>query len=321
MKQEQEWMKQQQVRHTGTIARAESGCPLCAAEDFAPFRFGLLRCGGCGLVVDPAIFQSGAAEALNEEAFGEAYDTGRSFWVRSFEAVKNRRYLANLRRAGVTGGRLLEVGVGRGSFLAAAREAGFEVEGCDLSASLCRRVQQATGITVHNMSLEQLPQGAYDVVAMHHVLEHVADPVGFLRAARERLKPGGVLHLAVPNVACWEAGLPSWNLYLPVHLSYFAPTTLSHALVRADLSRLWVATYDSFSAWFLVVVRLPLGIRPRKTQAIAASLGRVPSWWTYMEHPYRLAMVTTGLLTWPLRRVQGWLGKGDELMAVARRES
>ena len=128
-------------------------CPLCTAEDFEPFRFGLLQCRGCGLVVDPAIFQSGAAEALNEEAFGEAYDTGRSFWVRSFEAVKNRRYLANLRRVGVTGGKLLEVGVGTGSFLTAARKAGFEVEGCDLSEPLCQRVQQATGITVHNVPL------------------------------------------------------------------------------------------------------------------------------------------------------------------------
>jgi 2-polyprenyl-3-methyl-5-hydroxy-6-metoxy-1,4-benzoquinol methylase len=105
------------------------------------------------LVVDPTIFRAGAAEALNEEAFGEAYDTGRSFWVRSFDAVKNRRYLANLRRAGVTGGRLLEVGVGTGSFLTAARKAGFEVEGCDLSEPLCRRVQQATGITVRNVPL------------------------------------------------------------------------------------------------------------------------------------------------------------------------
>jgi len=321
MEQEQVRTKQQKVPNTGAIDRAGSRCPLCAVEDFAPFRFGLLQCRGCGLVVDQAIFRAGAAEALNEQEFGEAYDTGRSFWVRSFEAVKNRRYLANLRRAGATGGRLLEVGVGRGSFLAAAREAGFEVEGCDLSASLCRRVQQATGITVHNVPLEQLPQGAYDVVAMHHVLEHVADPVGFLRAARERLKPGGVLHLAVPNVGCWEARLRGWNSYVPYHVLYFDSTTLSHALVRADLTPLRVVTHDSFAAWFLVVARLLLGIRPSQEQAIAASIGHVPRWWAYVEHPYRLAMVTTGLLTWPLRRVQGWLGKGDELMAVARRES
>lgn len=79
---------------------------------------------------------------INEGAFGDGYEPQRSLWVRWFEAWKNRRYLANLRRAGVTGGKLLEVGVGTGSFLRAARNAGFEVEGCDLSVSLAKRVMK-----------------------------------------------------------------------------------------------------------------------------------------------------------------------------------
>jgi hypothetical protein len=39
-----------------------------------------------------------------------------------------------------------------------------------------------------------------------------------------------------------------------------------------------------------------------------------------VEHPYRLAMVAAGVVTWPLRRVQGALGRGDELVMVARAE-
>ena len=140
-----------------------AACALCAGQAFQPFRFGLLRCAGCGLVVDPAVFRPGAAEALNQDAFGDGYEAKPSFWSRWFEDWKNRRYLANLRRAEVTRGRLLEVGVGTGAFLRAARHAGFEVEGCDLSASLCRHVQQATGVAVHNVPLEQLPAGFYRV--------------------------------------------------------------------------------------------------------------------------------------------------------------
>lgn len=293
-------------------------CPLCEAGDFAPFRFCLLRCVACGLVVDPAIFCAGGAEALNEEAFGENYEIARSFWVRAFEANKNRRYLANLRRAGVTGGKLLEVGVGTGSFLRAAREAGFAVEGCDLSASLCRRIKDATGVTVHNVPLEQLPARSYDVVAMHHVLEHVSDPVGFLSAARERLKPGGVLHLAVPNAACWEARLPGWNCYVPYHLAYFDRDTLARAVREAGFVPLWTSTHESFSSWFLTLLRTCLGVKPNAQPRIGVLIGKVPSWWPLVEHPYRLAMVGAGLVTWPLRRLQGALGGGDELILVAR---
>jgi len=57
-------------------------CPLCTGTSFALFRFGLLRCGGCGLVVNPALFRQGAGEALNEEAFGEGWEPETSFWVR-----------------------------------------------------------------------------------------------------------------------------------------------------------------------------------------------------------------------------------------------
>jgi hypothetical protein len=39
---------------------------------------------------------------------------------------------------------------------------------------------------------------------MNHLLEHVAGPVALLNAARGRLRSGGLLHLAVPNVGSWE---------------------------------------------------------------------------------------------------------------------
>jgi hypothetical protein len=70
--------------------------------------------------VDPRIFCCGAAERLKEEVSGDTYEPERSFWVRWFNAWKNRRYLDYLRRTGVMAGKLLEVGVGSGSCLRAA---------------------------------------------------------------------------------------------------------------------------------------------------------------------------------------------------------
>jgi hypothetical protein len=40
-----------------------------------------------------------------------------------------------------------------------------------------------------------------------------------------------------------------------------------------------------------------------------------------VEHSYRLAMAVAGALTWALRWLQGALGRGDELVMVARAES
>lgn len=310
----------QAARSSIASPEANAPCPLCASRAFAAHRFGLLRCTGCGLVVDRRIFEPDLDRELNEEAFGEGYDPERSLWVRWFQAWKNRRYLRNIRRAGVRGGRLLEVGVGSGGFLRAARAAGFEAMGCELSAPLARRVEADTGVPVHGGDLASLPERAFDVVCMHHVLEHVRDPVALLRKACERLKPGGLLHLAVPNGACWHARLSGWNYYVYYHLAYFDASALRHAVTSAGLQVERTFSHESFSTWFLTLLRTAAGVRsfdaPPKA---AASLGRVPRWWPLAEHPYRLAMVASGLLTWPLRWLQGRVGKGDELLALARR--
>jgi hypothetical protein len=37
-----------------------------------------------------------------------------------------------------------------------------------------------------------------------------------------------------------------------------------------------------------------------------------------IEHAYRLAMVTSGIVTRPLRRMQAMFGKSDEVIVLAR---
>jgi 2-polyprenyl-3-methyl-5-hydroxy-6-metoxy-1,4-benzoquinol methylase len=290
-------------------------CPLCRAPSIGASRFGLRRCSSCGLIMDPAIFQPGAAESLNETAFSDTYEPERSFWVRWFNAWKDRRYLRYLRNVGKSAGELLEIGVGNGSFLCAAQADGFTVTGCDLSEAICRKVEQSFGIPMHRGRLDTLPEHKWDVVVMNHVLEHVHDPVGFLRMAGLRLKPGGVLHIAVPNVACWEARLRGWNSYEPYHLAYFNAKTLEKVLCDAGFAIVHQHTHDSFSAWFLALlrtIRKPHHVSVQRTYP-ARSLTRQA-----IEHAYRLNMVAAGALTWPLRATQGWLGYGDELIAIAK---
>jgi hypothetical protein len=57
-------------------------CPLCSRCGLDSWRFGLLRCAGCRLVVNPALFRRGAGQELNEEAFGEGWEPETSFWTR-----------------------------------------------------------------------------------------------------------------------------------------------------------------------------------------------------------------------------------------------
>jgi len=297
-------------------------CPLCGGTRFAGWRFGLLHCQNCGLVVNEAVWRPAANEQLNEAYFGENYEPVRSFWVRMFETLNNRRTMSNLRRAanlaaGTYGGRLLEIGVGSGSFLTYAKVHGYSPLGCDLSPAICRRVERRTGITMHSGPLESLPdEQRFDVVVMNHVLEHVSDAVALLKAVRARLKPGGVLHLAVPNVGAWEAQLPGWNSYEPYHFLYFTPQTLRIAAEKAGFEIQHVRTHESFSGWFLAILRTLLRKTKWETDPTISELNIMQST-SFVEHAYRIVMVTCGLLTLPFRWLQEQLGRGDEVILLA----
>jgi 2-polyprenyl-3-methyl-5-hydroxy-6-metoxy-1,4-benzoquinol methylase len=299
----------------GHMARV---CPLCNEIDFATWRFGLLRCEKCELVVDEAVWRPESNKQMEEAFFGERYQPVRSFWVQLFEALNNRRTMRRLRSQAGLAGSLLEIGVGSGSFLAYAKARGFVSLGCDLSAAICSRVERNTAIEMHCGPLESLPdQRQFDVIVMNHVLEHVSDPLALLRVALARLKPGGVLHLAVPNVAAWEARLQGWNSYEPYHLLYFTPRTLRATAEEAGFQILEVVTHESFSGWFLAILRTL--VRENRTAQIQqrANTSAKPST-SILEHGYRLTMVVWGLLTLPLRRLQELLGKGDEVILLAR---
>jgi 2-polyprenyl-3-methyl-5-hydroxy-6-metoxy-1,4-benzoquinol methylase len=276
------------------------------------------RCVQCDLVVDEFVWQPAANERFNEISFGDNYETIQSSWVRIFEKLNNRRTMNRLRNAVDTeGSRLLEIGVGSGSFLVYAKAHGYSPIGIDLSAAICNRIEQNTGISMHCGSCESLSDDhLFDVVVMNHMLEHVSDPVALLKAVRARMKPGSILHLAVPNVGAWEARLPGWNSYEPYHLLYFTPRTLRLAVEKAGFEIQYLTTHESFSGWFLAILRTLL-MNGHTIQPQQEPSKRIKQSKSFMEHAYRLVMVTCGLFTLPFRRLQELLGKGDEVILLA----
>ncbi len=229
------------------VARKHVSCNLCGSDDRQPYcpenGLGLVQCRQCGFVyVSPRPVAEELYALYGETYFhnNESSVVGYTDYIRDEPNIRRtaQRRLKHLEQF-VQPGRLLDVGCATGFFLDEARKRGWQVEGLDVSSFGVEYAQSNFGLTAHHGTLTELPfeAGAYDLVTMWDVIEHVPDPTAYVRRAAELLRPGGVITLATPDVESLPARLAGrrWVGYKlsEEHIYYFSVQTLSKLLADA----------------------------------------------------------------------------------------
>ena len=133
--------------------------------------------------------------------------------------------------------KVLEVGCGRGAF------AGFlprtiAYRGLEFNDAAVQAGREI-GLDVEKRSIEQVavecPQ-SYDVVCHFQVLEHVEDPLGFMRDSAAAIRPGGRMIVAVPSEDSFIGiAESSWLNMPPHHLTRWTDQALSNILTKVGL--------------------------------------------------------------------------------------
>ncbi len=152
-------------------------------------------------------------------------------------------------------GRLFDVGSGKGHLLRAAVSRGWKVTGYEIDPATAVSIGSKTGVEVMHGNFPDLPlaDGSLDAVTIHHVLEHLKDPVPYIRKVYSILRPGGILFIALPNIRglastvkffLERAGLRRKNTgaYYDTghHLWYFTPSTLDRFLSQHGFRTLYM---------------------------------------------------------------------------------
>ena len=217
-------------------------CSLPGEQLYSLPPFGVVRCPVCALVfVSPRLTSAALQRLYDEPQYFEGGVYGaQAKWSpamvlqRSWTAGRLAR-VAALRRPP---GRLLEIGSGYGLFLHAARVAGYDVRGVELSHTGSEHARTGLGLEIFCGQLADAPTDPADVICFWDTLEHVPDPLAFLLEVRARLSPGGVIALSVPYFSSVPARMLRsrwWTLKPEQHIWHFTPATLRLVAARAGL--------------------------------------------------------------------------------------
>ncbi len=227
-----------------------SHCQLCGSDQRRPrFQdgpFTVVECT-CGLVyVTPRLTGEALAEVYGADYWKSDNPKLKGYADYASEAVlylrTYQRRMRLVRRWLPERARILDVGCAAGYFLRVAARDGHDVRGIEPSAAIAREAVRELGEDrIHVGDLQTAPvergfaPGAFDLITLWDVIEHVPDPQAMLARVRELLAPGGRLLLETQNVASRWARLLGrrWHHYKhEEHLYHFSPATIARLLAQ-----------------------------------------------------------------------------------------
>ena len=166
---------------------------LCKTSLTYKTTFDLLECGHCRTKYYHPV---PTLEQLSLFYSDHAYEFDR--WR---QEAKAGHYLRKLLKQ-ASSGKLLDIGCASGYFISYInKQSDWDAYGVELGELPAKFARDTLGLNVIHGDLfsASYENNFFDAIYVGDVLEHVPNPVDFMRECRRILKPGGKLHLAVPN--------------------------------------------------------------------------------------------------------------------------
>jgi SAM-dependent methyltransferase len=240
-------------------------CPWCGSPDLRvrlhgrdliqrkPGRFTVEQCRSCGHAFqNPRLNLAGLDFYYRDFYDGLGAEVSESVFALSAEDNRRRAHAV---AAHVQPKNWLDVGTGHGHFAHYAKEVLPDTifDGLDLSAGVEEAVRHGRIRTGHRGLFPDLAPsiaGGYDVVSMHHYLEHTRDPRADLDALALVVRDGGYAEIEMPDVSCrLGRALGSWWVpwFQPQHQHFLPVSNLLGALVERGFRPVTVQRHDAHS--------------------------------------------------------------------------
>lgn len=160
-------------------------------------QFELCRCDDCGLVFQRWVPNVEFLDYL----YGDVAKADPSEVARRRDLSVRLNYQHDIERLVRYFGdesrtRVLDFGAGTGTWLQMAAALGCHTTACELDPSVADRLRQ---LGHEALVLDEMTSGTFDFINTEQVFEHLVEPMEVLAALVNRLRPGGLVRISVPN--------------------------------------------------------------------------------------------------------------------------
>lgn len=273
----------------------ESCCPICNKQPCFYYRevyddrygypgsFNLFKCKNCGHIFLNAKLSEELLTNLYTNYYPRAeldikkiipiYEAkGFSSWLKGKQSSAYTYVPPNVR--------ILDIGCGFGETLAYHKNRGCDVFGSEVDKNVSSSAKKFNlDIRIGTYNSNNYEKDFFDYITMDQLIEHIEDPIDFLKGIYENLKKGGIAIISTPNANGWGAKWykNQWlHWHTPYHLHFFSKTSLKVAAQKANL-QITNIRYATLSDW-LYWQWIHLIFRPE--------INKPNLFWKYMNNKY-----------------------------------
>ncbi len=166
---------------------------------------------------------------------------------------------------------ILDVGCGTGELLRSLIQLGFEnLTGID-PYNKEEVIEIGEETRIFKKSIFEI-EGQWDLIMMHHVFEHVSDPLEVLQRVSQLLSEGGhcLIRIPVTESVAWGKFQENWvQLDPPRHIFVHSPKSIQYLVSETDF-KLKEVNYDStaFQFWGSIQYENDIPLRHESSYAV-----------------------------------------------------
>ncbi|MFQ3621520.1 MAG: class I SAM-dependent methyltransferase [Spirochaetales bacterium] len=148
-------------------------------------------------------------------------------------------------------GAFLDIGCATGRLLSYMKERGWKVQGVEICEASAQYGINIRKVPIFIGPLEDAPVADFSFALIHasHLIEHLTDPIGFLKKVYALLIEGGQAVIVTPNISGLQAKLlgNKWRSCIPDHMQLFSKKNLKRCMQTLGFRILHIQTWGGIA--------------------------------------------------------------------------